>query len=107
MKKKEEAERKYNDGLFLRFADSRPQHLKFDFERAYGEDGKKTINHRFSFKVETGDAEAFDLRVGKIENGEYIPKGDIVFFRAGFYNYTRINRDQMAFRHQIGQWYRV
>ena len=58
--------------------------------------------------MHTGDTEAFDIRIGKTNgNGESIPEGDILFFRAGFYNYSRINRDQMAFRHNINTEYRV
>jgi len=57
--------------------------------------------------VETIDAEAFDFRLGKAENGEYIPEGDIAFFRAGFYNWTRLNRDLMVFRHLPNTWYKI
>ena len=58
--------------------------------------------------MHTSDAEAFDIRIGKENgNGENVPEGDILFFRAGFYNYSRINRDQMAFRHTNDTEYRV
>eukprot|EP00826_Nyctotherus_ovalis_P027544 TRINITY_DN2152_c0_g1_i3.p1 TRINITY_DN2152_c0_g1~~TRINITY_DN2152_c0_g1_i3.p1 ORF type:complete len:223 (-),score=0.96 TRINITY_DN2152_c0_g1_i3:82-750(-) len=67
-----------------------------------------SILARFSFMVETGNAEAFDLRLGKLDsNGNAIGEGDILFFRAGYYNYTRINREQMAFRHSVNNWYRI
>ena len=47
MKKSDSGSHAYNDGLWISFADSRPQHLSF------------------SFMASTGDAEAFDLRIGK------------------------------------------
>ena len=98
VRKKENASMTFNDGYLFKLNNVKPKHLRY-FSLAL---------NRFSFMVETGDAEAFDVRLGKIdETGDHIGKGDILFFRAGFYNYTRINRDQMAYRHNINMWYRV
>lgn len=86
----------YDDGMYYYFGDSNPQHIHFEILTYEG-------------IKETGDFRLVYLDPGKLSSNSFskYDNSDSIFFRFGFYNFIRVNLEDLVYSFEPVRWYIV
>ena len=86
----------YDDGMYYYFGDSNPQHIHFEILTYEG-------------IKETGDFRLVYLDSGKLSSNSFskYDNSDSIFFRFGFYNFIRVNLEDLVYSFEPIRWYIV
>ena len=80
--------------MYYYFGDATPKHLRF---KIITYDGLK----------EAGDIRLVDIKEGDIYDRSKIDESDSVFFRFGFFEFIRLNLENMVEKYEAARWYDV
>jgi len=115
----------YDDGIFIRFANSTPQHITFEM---YTEDPDietcdfrlTTVDNSTNSTNSTNSSSSSNttstVRPGNTTNSTNATRGenftkvqwqDVAFFRFGYFNYQKLNLLSMVKKFTNGTWYKV
>ena len=86
----------YDDGMYYYFGDSNPKHIHFEILTREG-------------TKETGDFRLVYLDNSKVSSNVFskVDNSDSVFFRFGFYNFIRVNLEDLIYGFEPARWYTI
>jgi hypothetical protein len=108
----------YDDGIFIRFGEKRPEHITFEM---YTEDADiETCDFRLTTVENATKPNTTTPSTGNATNPTRTPVilparenftkvawQDVAFFRFGYFNYQKLNLVSMVNKFKNGTWYKV
>jgi hypothetical protein len=112
IEKSDNAQGSYDDGIFIRFGEKRPQHVTFEM---YTEDADiETCDFRLTTIENATNTPATNTSNSTVkpvlparENFTKVAWQDVAFFRFGYFNYQKLNLVSMVNKFKNGTWYKV
>ncbi len=118
IEKSPDSQGSYDDGIFIRFGEKRPQHITLEM---YTEDGEietcdlrlTTVENATKLNTTTPttgsptNATKPPVSLPARENFTKVAWQDVAFFRFGYFNYQKLNLVSMVNKFKNGTWYKV